>query len=158
VQIDKELQEMVKNHDADKQRKKATKELAEIRKSIATFRKQLAELMMKGKLDPQTEEFLTEQLQDLLAQEETKKSEIHSEEKVQAQWNTLQQNVMSLYEYCQLTIEKIDDPDYELTYDEKREALEKLGVKVHVYKKGNEHRVKKECRPPSIVSIASSNG
>jgi hypothetical protein len=156
VQIDKLVQDVAASQDSEKRRKKAQKELAEIKKSLAAFRQRLADLMIKGTLDKETEDFLTSELQKLTEQEEMKKREIHSEVSEEEKLNKLHQEVIALQHYCTSIIVKIDDPEYTVSYDEKREALEKLGIHAHVYKKGNAHRVKMECKPPFIVSIASS--
>jgi hypothetical protein len=54
------------------------------------IRQRLADLMIKGLLDTETENFLTSELQKLTEQEEIKKSEIYSEESEQVKWDNLQ--------------------------------------------------------------------
>lgn len=154
-QIDTRMEIIAEKNNTEQRRKKATKELAEIRKSLAAFRKQLADMMLKGSLDRETEDYLTGQLQHLTEQEQVKKSQITTEESEQKRWTILYNQLNDLHAYCKSIVVKIDDPNYELTYDEKREVLEKLGISVDIYKKGNEHRIKKQCKPPCIASILS---
>lgn len=155
VQIDTLIQELASSQDGEKRRRKANRELAEIKKSLATFRKQLADLMIRGLLDRETEDFLTSQLQELTQQEDMKKREIYSEESEQKKLTDVQIALSDLHKYCKSLVAKIDDPEYTVSYDEMREALEKLGISAYIYKKGNAHRIKRICKPPCIVSILS---
>ncbi len=54
--------------------------------------------------------------------------------------------------WCEETRQRIDQPEYQPTYSEKREACEQLGIMVVVFPVGSTPRYTIGVNPPDIVS------
>ena len=85
-EVDKKLTVLRSDDPTASRRKNVNKMLADIRKRQNVFREQLADLMMQGKLDRGTEEFLTAQLQQLADQEEKCQRELAQDEDSHEKW------------------------------------------------------------------------
>jgi site-specific DNA recombinase len=65
------------------------------------------------------------------------------------------QAIENFRNWCTEIREKLDDPNYTLTYKEKRRALERLGIKATVWRKDHHPRYKIEVTPDDIAPIVS---
>ncbi len=134
-------------------RKSINKRLSEIKQQQTVFRQQLGKLMLEGKLDKETEDFLTSQLNQLVNQEREWQEQLEKDVEVHIKWNEVQKKLNELHQRCAEMREELNDPNYEAIYEDKRDLIEFFGITVEVWNKENETRFNVSCNPPDIVSL-----
>ena len=154
-EVDKRLARLKSEDPTLDRRKHISNQLAKVKKTQAVFREQLAKLMMEEEIDRGTMDFLKGQLKQLADQEEEWKHEIVNEEDTHNKWKRVQEKLIELHKTCTDMRDKLSDPNYELSYDTKRELIEYFGITAKVWKFGNSPRFEIECNPPDIVSHIS---
>ncbi|HEU5375457.1 MAG TPA: recombinase family protein [Ktedonobacteraceae bacterium] len=152
-QVDQRIKELTSDDPTQERRKQITNKLAEIYQRQTVLRKRLTEL----KLDAGTEEFLSTQLKQLANDENSYQSELANDDVTYARWQELQAKVKELHQFCKEMQEHLDDPEYNPSYQKKRETIEFFGIIAHVWKPDHEPRFELECKPPDIVSLLSSS-
>ena len=137
-------------------RKNINKKLADVKKRKSAFQTQLSELMMEGKLDPDTREFLTAQLQQLNEQEKGWTTQLAKAGEVHNKWKQVHDKLEELRNECAKMRENINDPNYTLSYRKKRDFVEYLGIYAIVWRHGHRPHFKVECNPPDIANLIVS--
>lgn len=137
-------------------RKNINKKLADIKKRKAHFQTQLSELMMEGKLDHQTKEFLMSELHQLNDQEQQWTTQLAKVGEVHDKWKKVQDKLEELRNECARMREHIHDPNYTLSYKTKRDFVEYLGITAIVWRPGHKPHFKIECNPPDIATLIAS--
>ncbi|GCE49618.1 recombinase-like zinc beta ribbon protein [Thermosporothrix hazakensis] len=138
--IDKQIEERRSKDPTQGRRKHVKAKLAEIREMQNSLRANLARLYEGKILDPGTEAYLTNRLHELAKEEKECEAELRDEEKMRREWAKAQEKLNTVYRTCERIQEKINDPDYEFTYKEKRNLLEFLEIEVVVWEKNHDPR------------------
>jgi len=112
--------------------------------------------MMEGKLDPDTREFLTTQLQQLNEQEKGWTTQLAKAGEVHSKWKQVHDKLEELRNECAKMRENINDPNYTLSYRKKRDFVEYLGIYAIVWRHGHRPHFKVECNPPDIANLIVS--
>ena len=94
--------------------------------------------MLEGKLDKETEDFLTSQLNQLVNQEREWQEQLEKDVEVHIKWNEVQKKLNELHQRCAEMREELNDPNYEAIYEDKRDLIEFFGITVEVWNKENE--------------------
>ncbi len=153
--VDKKLVALRSDDPTADRKKHISSQLAKVRKTQVAFREQLAKLMMEEEVDQGTIEFLKSQLKQIADQEEGWKREINNEEDTHKRWKRIQEKLVELHQVCTDMREKLNDNNYELPYEKKRELIEYFGITARVWTTGHNPRFQIECNPPDIVSLIS---
>ena len=137
-------------------RKNINKKLADVKRRKNAFQTQLSELMMEEKLDPDTREYLTAQLQQLNEQEKGWITQLSKVGEIHTKWKKVRDRLEELRNECARMRENINDPNYILSYKQKRDFVEYLGIQAIVWRHGHKPRFKIECNPPDIAALIAS--
>jgi site-specific DNA recombinase len=154
-EVDEKLQQLTASNKLAEQQKQTVSRLAGIRAKQKKLRKNLSELMQAEKLDKGTEEFLSGELFLLAQQEEQARKELANEQALQDKYTQLQDRIAAFHQRCLEWREKLDDAEFILDYDFKRDAVEFFGIHAIVYRYNGGQQFDIEVRPPSIVSLTS---
>ncbi len=139
-------------------RKRINAKLAENRRMQQNLEENLATLLKKSKLTKNSAEFLTGQLQELARQELDYLNALAKEEDDYLIWQQVQEQLDALHRHCAEMRENLDNPEYTLTYERKRELLEFFGITVIAWRPDHEPRYEVVCDPPTIVLHLSKVG
>lgn len=137
-------------------RKNIKKKLADIKQRKITFQAQLAELMMTGKLDADTREFLTAQLQQLIDDERAWTTQLAQDGDIHEKWRMIEKKLDELLSECEKLRHDMSDSNCTPSYKTKRDFIEYLGITVTVWRTGHAPRYKVECNPPDIMTLIAS--
>lgn len=140
----------------EEDRKNINEKLADIKKQKSQYQTQLSELMMEGKLDPDTKEFLISQLHHLNEQEQRWTTQLAKVGEAHDRWKKGHNKLEELREECAIMREHIHDPNYTLSYKTKRDFVEYLGITAIVWRPEHKPRFKIECNPPDIATLIAS--
>jgi DNA invertase Pin-like site-specific DNA recombinase len=147
----------------EENRKNINKKLTEIRQKKTSFQKELAELMMEGKLKRDTKEFLMNQLSQLEDDEQQWKVQLAKVGETHDKWKKVHDKLNELLEECEKMRENLSDSSYTPSYKTKRDFIEYLGITVTVWRPGyinpeteKPQRYVVECDPPDIKTLIAS--
>jgi hypothetical protein len=133
-------------------RKNINKKLADIKRRKTVFQTQLSELMMEGKLDSDTKEFLTTQLRQLNGEERGWTTQLAKVGEVHSNWKKVYEKLEELRNECDRMRENIHNPNYNLSYKTKRDFIEYLGITAIVWRPGYRPHLKIEINPLDIAT------
>lgn len=150
-QVDKQLEKNKREDPTIENRKSINKKLSEIRQQQNIFRQQLSKLIIEGKLDKGTEDFLAAQLNQLVHQEKKWQEQLEKDTELHVQWSEVQEGLNKFHKRCLEIKERLNDPNYKPDYEDKRDIIEFFGITVEVWDKENETRFKVSCNPPDVV-------
>jgi Recombinase/Resolvase, N terminal domain/Recombinase zinc beta ribbon domain len=155
-EADAKIKQLTTSNEKIKRREQTRINLAEVRRKQANLRRELSVLAQEGGLDKGTREFFTGQLAILAKQEEEAKKQHEDERAFQQKYNLLQKRIEQFHKRCADWREKLDDPEFNPSYDFKRDACEFFGITAIVYKFGRNPRFEIQARTPSLMSLISS--
>ena len=155
-QIDKRVNAFKSDDPTASRRKIINKKLKEVREQQEAMRQNLASFLKMRQPDMGTIEFLNTQLQTLADQEEGYTRELSQDQYEYEKWKLLQIKVDAIHEKCAQIRENLDDPNYELSYQVKRDVLTFLGIQAIVWKKKDKPKFEIQCSPPSIATLLSA--
>ncbi len=151
LQIDAKINAFRAEDPTATRRKTINKKLKEIREQQLAMRQNLASLMMTQHPDRGTMDFLNTQLQQFADQEEGYTRELASDEYEYEKWKIIEEKLNELHKKCADIREKLDDPDYNISYKDKRDILSFLGIQAIIWKKGHSPQFEIRCNPSDIV-------
>jgi hypothetical protein len=73
-------------------------------------------------------------------------------------WEDAMRALDTFKRWCDEHRERLTDPSYEPTWEEKREALEMIGLRIEVFRDGHDPRYVVEVAPPDIMSKIGNAG
>lgn len=150
-QVDKRINALQSDDPTKDRRKSIKSKLASIREQQNVLRERLVQL----KLDKGTEEFINQRLNELAKEEQGYLDELNNTQNTYEQWNKLQERLKEFHQRCAKMRDQLDDPDFESSYEFKRDACEFFGIQAVVWRQGHKPRFKIESNPPSIVTLLS---
>ena len=125
-----------------------TGELAKIKAT----QKRLRDRLEDEDLDDDTYADLKIRLKNLADMKRDYEHELSIEIDIHAEWLKIQEQLNHFHKRCQEMREKLNDRNYESSYDFKRDAIEFFGIIVRVRKPQDPPRITVESSPPSIES------
>lgn len=138
-----------------KSRQHLTNKITELKTKKRNLQNNLAEEMEKGDMDYDTVDSLKLRIKDTAKAIEAYTEELNKEANTQKKWEDVQKRLNKLHKFCSDMREKIDDPNYEPTYQEKRDAIELFGITVTVLGFKKALKMDVSVNPPSIMSLLS---
>ncbi|MBO0796642.1 MAG: recombinase zinc beta ribbon domain-containing protein, partial [Ktedonobacteraceae bacterium] len=156
--------------EAQKKQDNTERDLSPIERSISNVERKIKNYKrtidsarnMSENATPEDEEITNGIIDDAVAQIKTLEKQRRALEKQRAQVLVEQvdlekekEAIENFRNWCKQFREKIDDPSYTPTYDEKRRACERLGIRVQVWR--NDHKPRREITalPTDIASLSS---
>lgn len=153
LQIDERVKALKSDDPTAARRKLISKKLKEVKEQQEAMRQNLASLMKMRAPDMGTVDFLNTQLQELANQEEGYTRELSRDQYEHEKWKLIQIKVDALHKKCAEIRENLNDPNYDLSYQVKRDILTFLGIQVIVWKKTGKPNYEIQCSPPSIMAL-----
>ncbi len=132
-------------------RKQINKELKKIGEERTNLQTNLVRMIAGNILDRDTENVLTSRLKELERLENQYKSDLSDDEYIHRKWEKAQKELEKLHKICADMREKLADPDYNPTYDKKRELVEFFGITATLWPREHSPRFKIEVNPPEIM-------
>ena len=154
--VDAKIEEQRSPDPTARTRQKITADLAERRRRQQNLQMRLSDEMEKDDLDNDTVISLKRRLQELKNEIKIYEEELKDEARIHEKWKAQQEKLERFHKFCKEMLEKIDDPSYTPTYQEKRDALEFLGLKLKVSNFKGDPKIEFILDPPSLASKSSS--
>lgn len=130
----------------EENRKLIRKRLAEIPLEIENSRQSAREAK-----NPKARAMFTKDVDKLLNEQEGLQKMLQDERLQQEAWKTEQEKLDDFVKWCHDKQELLDDPNHETTYKEKRDAIERLGLKVSVWRHNHDPQYQIEGLPTDLV-------
>jgi site-specific DNA recombinase len=127
-------------------RKTIKKRLAEIPQEIENSRKSAREAR-----NEKARAMFLKDVDDLIDEQEGLEKMLKDERLQQEAWKKEQKKLDEFVQWCHAQQELLDDPNQEFTYEEKRNACERLGLKALVWRHDHKPQYQIESLPPQIV-------
>ncbi|HLI87672.1 MAG TPA: recombinase family protein [Ktedonobacteraceae bacterium] len=153
--VDQRVAERRKKDPTKKKRAEIKAKIQEIQQQQQVFRTQLRDLMLEGKLDQGTKDFLTSELNQLATREEEWNDKLIDTENQQEEWKKVDKKLTEIHETCKRVRENLSDPNYVPTYQEKRDLIEFFNIRAIVWRHDHNPRFNIEARPEEIASYHS---
>lgn len=131
----------------------------DIEETLATIRRQMSNLykLAKAAADDETVDQLTGMMKDLERQKRQAEAMIYEVEEEEEVRQKIQADIDKFEDWANCVRPLLGDPTYQPTYQEKRLAIQILGIAATVYPTESPKRLKIEVGPPSIMSLISVN-
>jgi hypothetical protein len=71
--------------------------------------------------------------------------------RVQIHWKEAEEAYLDFVAWCDEVRDELTNPDFTPSYQRKREAIERIGLKAYVFKPGHKPRVDIDTAPPEIM-------
>ena len=153
-QVDEKLEELKKQDPTDN-RQKILKKITELKKSKTNLQNNLNAEMEKEEMDPDTVVNANRRIKELGEIIKEGETELHDAENSHKKWNELQDRLIDFHNTCTQMRVNIDDPEYTPSYQDKRKAIEFLGIHASITGTTNEPIIKMTVDPPSIMSLST---
>ena len=148
---DRALEERKSKDPTESRRRQIKKELAELRTEREGLQSDLMRMIRERKLDRNTENVLTNRLKELERLEYEYNSDLIDDERIYKAWEEAQDKLENLHKKCAVIRDKLNDPLYEPSYKEKRDAIEFFGINAVIWEKGHKPRFQIEANFPDIM-------
>jgi hypothetical protein len=102
--------------------------------------------------DPTTIGILTHRLEELAKQKQAYEQQYDEVMRYRINWEDAMRALDDFKAWCDKVRPHLTDPGFEPTYQEKRDALEIIGIKVAVFGMERQERFKVDVEPPDVVS------
>lgn len=93
----------------------------------------------------------TKDVDKLLDEQEGLEKMLKDERLQQEAWKKEQKKLDDFVKWCHTQQELLDDPNHEITYKEKRNAIERLGLKALVWRHNHKPQYQIEGKPADIM-------
>jgi hypothetical protein len=120
-------------------------------KKIANKRKKLVK-SLEDDIDDDTYNDIKARLKTLAEEKQSWERQLLISQKRQEAVNEEIKAIEDFRQWCASERAKLDDPTHQATYDEKRRACRRLGLKARIWRVGHRPRYDIECKPPTIAS------
>ncbi len=108
--------------------------------------------MIREAKTPKIRAIFSDELERLLKDQEGIEKTLRQVSEQQDIWAKEQERLDNFVKWCDKKRELLDDPTHEITYEEKREALERLGIEARVWRRQGKPYFEITSTPPEFVS------